>query len=118
MATVSAWAWWPGPETNVLRLFSDPMPEDVVSDPWVDDDDVTLYTKLGERDGARGQIVGIEIIDFLDFDRWDDLPKLDARWQLPDWEPLPLDELLKRVQRELRQRQLVAAQREASAPEG
>ena len=40
----------------------------------------------------------------LKLDRWEGLPKLDVLWQLPGWKPLPLDKLLRRVQKDLRQR--------------
>ncbi len=43
-------------------------------------------------------------IGFLDFDRWDELPDTGVLWQVGSQEPLPLDELLKRKQRELRGR--------------
>ncbi|MBI2321354.1 MAG: hypothetical protein HYU88_04495 [Chloroflexi bacterium] len=58
---------------------------------------------LDEHQEATGVVVGIEIEGFLDFDRWESLPKLDIRWRLPGHEPLPLEDLLRRLQRELRQ---------------
>ncbi len=66
--------------------------------------DVTdnLLLELDEHEQETGRMVGVELA-ILEFDRWDDLPKLDLLWQLPGQEPLPLDELLKREQRRLRQ---------------
>uniref|UniRef100_A0A831X902 Uncharacterized protein n=1 Tax=Thermorudis peleae TaxID=1382356 RepID=A0A831X902_9BACT len=69
----------------------------------VHDEDLILYRALDQNEEPTGPITGIEVIGFLEFDRWEDLPQLDLLWQLPGQEPLPLDELLKRLQRELRQ---------------
>lgn len=69
----------------------------------VHDEDVILYRALDQNEEPTGPITGIEVIGFLEFDRWDTLPQLDLLWQLPGQEPLPLDELLRRLQRELRQ---------------
>jgi len=67
--------------------------------------DVTdsLPLEVDEHDKETGRIDGIEM-SLLSFDRWGDLPKLDVLWQLPGQEPLPTDKLLKRVQKELRER--------------
>jgi hypothetical protein len=54
----------------------------------------------------------VEIVAFLEFDRWSDLPRLDLLWQMPGWEPLPLDELLRRQQPIL----LAQARRQGDAP--
>ena len=69
----------------------------------VHDEDLILYRALDRNEEPTGPVTGIEVIGFLEFDRWEDLPQLDLLWQLPGQEPLPLDELLRRLQRELRQ---------------
>jgi hypothetical protein len=95
---------------------------------WVDDlaggafvpdplDGYPLASLLLELDAAEqetGRIAGFEVLGFLEFDRWDALPKLDVLWQLPGQEPLPLEELLKREQERLRQH-VSARTRKASA---
>jgi hypothetical protein len=42
-------------------------------------------------------------VDFLTFDRWQELPELELRWQLPRQELLPLRDLLQREQHRLRE---------------
>ena len=76
-----------------------PLPSGAV----VHDEDVILYRALDQNEEPTGPVTGVEIIGFLEFNRWDALPQLDLLWQLPGQEPLPLDELLKREQRRLRQ---------------
>lgn len=100
MATVRASLIWDGPERDILRLFIEPTPDWGVT---YHDADVALLRELDEREEATGRIAGLEILDFLKFDRWDDLPGFDLLWQLPGQEPLPLGELLKREQRRLRE---------------
>jgi hypothetical protein len=51
-----------------------------------------------------GRVAGLEIVGFLDFDRWQNLPKTGLLWHVSPWQPLPLDDLLKSVQSELRAR--------------
>ncbi len=101
MAIVSASCTWAGPVVDVLRLFVEPTPGhwgvEVCEDP-----DVVLFRALDECEEPTGEIAGLEIVGFLTFDRWQELPELGLRWQLPGQEPLPLRELLQREQRRLR----------------
>ncbi len=101
MVTVRASSTWDGPAVDILRVFAEPSP---VSGAEVHDEDVVFYRALDEGEEPTGDITGVEIIGFLSFDRWDELPSLSIRWQLPGWEPLSLPDLLKRKQQELQQR--------------
>lgn len=108
MVAVRATLVWDGPEVDIIRVFVEPaLPSGAV----VHDDDVILYRALDQNEEPTGPVTGVEIIGFLTFDRWDTLPKLDLLWQLPGQDPLPLDELLKREQRRLRQEAEQAASR-------
>ncbi len=101
MEVVKASLLWDGPKRDIAILFVEPTPE-----PWqVDPDDefeILVLRVLDENEEETDEIAGIEIIDFLEFDRWGDIPKVPFLWQLPGGEPLPADELLRRMQRELR----------------
>ena len=93
---------WSGPERNILIVFVEPRPSDYLAVSI--DGESSLFVAVDEDDRETGEAVGAEIIGFLDFDQWDELPDLDLLWQVGDQEPLPLDELLKRKQRELVER--------------
>ena len=109
MDTVKASVMWHNDRFNLWN-------EDVavcafVPEPFAEDHaPAHLLLELDDTEREPGRIAGLEIFDFLDFDRWDELPQLLLLWQLPGWEPLPLDELLKRKQHELRQQTLQQAQ--------
>ncbi|MGH2558759.1 MAG: hypothetical protein ACRDJH_06825 [Thermomicrobiales bacterium] len=108
-------ARWGGADRDILTILVDPWPRDYGADPDDEDDRVVYYRLLDDRDEATGEIVGIEIDDFVGteakdylgvtdlvgFDAWDALPVLPQRWQLRDWEPLSLVDLLKRLQASL-----------------
>lgn len=102
METVKASFMWDGPERDILILFVEPTP-----DLWqVDPDDlyeVLVLRALDENEQETGEIAGVEIMDFLRFDRWEHLPELPMLWQIPGWEPLPLVDVLKREQGLLRE---------------
>ncbi len=91
---------WPGPQTDVLKVFVEPTTDDWGTEVY--NGDIVIFRAMDSRGEPTGEIAGLEIVGFLDFDRWDALPKLDVLWQLPGQEPLPLEELLKRAQRRLR----------------
>ncbi|MBI4506841.1 MAG: hypothetical protein HY691_15015 [Chloroflexi bacterium] len=119
METVRATIEWT-PEIDRFVLWAEDLVGSAfVPEPIGDDPLASLLLEVDEDERETGRVVGVEMA-ILEFDRWGDLPTLDRPWQLRGWEPLPLDALLKRVQRELRQRQrrLKAAQRGVSAPEG
>jgi hypothetical protein len=60
--------------------------------------DIAVLRVLDGNDEATGLVAGVEIVGFLDFDGWDDLPKLPMLWQLPGQKPLALDALLRQQQ--------------------
>jgi len=102
METIRATIEWT-PEIDRFVLWADGLTaSSFVPEPFGDVTD-SLLLEVDEHGKETGRIVGIEM-SLLSFDRWDDLPKLDVLWQLPGWKPLPLDKLLKRVQKELRER--------------
>ena len=100
MDTVRASIVWDGPSIDILRVFIEPAVDGGAA---VHDEDIVLFRALDENEEPSGAITGAEIVGFLEFDRWDNLPDLGLLWQLPGRKPLPLDDLLKRVQKELRQ---------------
>lgn len=101
METIRASIEWT-PELDRFVLWNDDLAgRAFVPEPFGDVTD-NLLLEVDEHDEETGRIVGVELA-ILEFQRWDALPKLDLLWQLPGQEPLPLDELLRRIQRELRQ---------------
>lgn len=68
-----------------------------------------VLLELDGEEQETGRVAGFEVVGFLGFQRWDALPDLGILWELPGWEPLPLVELLKRKQQELRQRHKAGA---------
>lgn len=96
---------WAGTEKDVLTLLREPAPEMWEADPTVDPGGgaIAILRTLDEKEQETGQVAGVEIVGFLEFDRWRDIPRLPILWQLAQNEPLPLHELLKRTQRELKQ---------------
>ncbi len=108
MAVVKASIVWSGIDNDILQLFVEPMPSAWIVDP----DDTGILAVFREVDRAEqetGRIAGIEIIEFLEFERWADLPNLNVLWQLPGQDPLPLTIALQRVQHQLRQDQRKSA---------
>ena len=94
---------WAGPRNDVLVVLATTVSDDYMATP-AEDGDVVLFRMTDADDESTGPVVGVEIIDFLTFDRWGDLPELPMLWQLPGWELLPLVEALQRTQEELRRR--------------
>jgi hypothetical protein len=91
--------WTPGIDRFILWA-DDLAGSSFVPEPFGDITDSVLY-EVDESGVETGRIVGVEMA-ILEFDRWDDLPELDVLWQLSGLEPMPLDKLLRHVQRELR----------------
>ncbi|MGI8552430.1 MAG: hypothetical protein ACR2PL_16820 [Dehalococcoidia bacterium] len=69
----------------------------------------SMLWEVDEQEQVTGAVAGVEILDFMGFSDWEDLPKLPLLWQVSGSEPLPLDELLKRAQGELRSQDPVLA---------
>ncbi|CAN5185673.1 hypothetical protein BH23CHL1_BH23CHL1_21660 [soil metagenome] len=72
-------------------------------------DDFAVFLTLDENEPETGEITSFEVLGFLGFDRWDALPELPILWQVGDWEPLPIADLLKRRQTLLKKRHLAAS---------
>jgi hypothetical protein len=111
METVRASFMWPGPDVDVFTLFREPTPDLWEADPIDDDWEFAVLLTLDEDERETGEVTGIEIVGFLTFDRWGDLPVFPILWQLPEQEPGPLVEVLKRQQELLRQKAPLIAQR-------
>lgn len=106
METVTADLSWSGPEHDVLTLFVVPRPEEWT--PVSIDGESSLFVAgdLGADDSgiSAREVAGLEIVGFLGFDGWADLPDLDLLWRVGEADPLPLEELLKTRQQELLRR--------------
>lgn len=99
METVTASLLWSDAEGDILTLFVEPL-----SASWEArsrDQEIYLLDALDENEKKTGRLAGIRIVGFLTFSRWEDLPKLPMRWYVAGYDPLPLAELLQRVQRSL-----------------
>ena len=103
MAITKAHLTWTGPESDVLGLWVD----DPTLHNWLatatDDDLVALLVESDEYDEPTGRVAGLEVVGFLDFNRWDRLPNLSTLWQVARDKPRPLVELLKQEQKALHQ---------------
>lgn len=102
MATRRVSVIWDGPERDIVTLLSERTPRSYGADVADDDDRVILFRELDECDEATGEIVGLQVEDFLGFDAWAAIPVLPERWQTPGREPLPVVDVLKRLQAALR----------------
>lgn len=101
METVEASIMWDGPERNILCVFREPTPL-WEADPSEQSDDVYILLALDDEEQETGEVAGIEILDFLSFADWDALPELPVLWKVGNTPALPLAELLRNVQAELR----------------
>ena len=102
---------WAGPRNDLLQVLVEPMLRFGATSDDVPDEllgDVVTFRELDENEEPTGRVAGIEILDFLRFDRWDALPRFPMLWQLPGQEPLALADLLQRLQPELRERARLA----------
>jgi hypothetical protein len=108
VTTVGASICWDGPERDILIVFVEPAIMEWIVDPLEEALDVAFFLEVDDAEAKEpretGRIAGVEIVGFLEFDQWAALPDLPLHWQLGDWEPLPLVDLLKRLQLELRAR--------------
>ena len=103
METLRTSATWSADADRYCLWIDDLAGGAFAPDPLEDYPLAALLLELDDTERETGRIVGFEILGFLEFDRWDALPKLDLLWQLSDHEPLPLEDLLKREQRRLRE---------------
>jgi hypothetical protein len=101
---------WTGPEKDVLMLFREPTPlweADPIDEEW----QFFVLLTLDDNERETGEVSGIEILDFLTFDRWDAIPDFPVLWEIDGWGPLPMVDLLKREQTLLRKEYLAVQQR-------
>ncbi len=99
METVTASLLWSDAEGDILTLFVEPLCAS-----WKArsrDQEIYLLDALDENEEKTRQLAGIRIVGFLTCNRWGDLPKLPMRWHVAGYDPLPLAELLRRVQQAL-----------------
>jgi hypothetical protein len=101
---ISASMVWGGPDSDVLTVSVEPLRYPWSADPVDGRMGLFVLRALDGDDRETDAIAGLEIIGFLDFDRWDDLPELPGLWRLSELEPLPLRVALQRKQAELRGR--------------
>lgn len=77
METAKASLLWTGPEKDVMMLFREPTPL-WEADLMDDDSQFFVLLTLDEDEQETGEISGIEILDFLKFDRWDAIPLISS----------------------------------------
>lgn len=85
METIRMSYSWGGPTRDVLAVIDVTAPEfsAALLDDY-DDPEVVVYRVLDHDEEPNGDIVGIEIVGFLDFDRWEEIPVLPMRWSIGD----------------------------------
>lgn len=101
METVNASYSWPGPDIDVLRLYVEPRHGFWDAEPVEANPLVIVLHQVDAQDRLTGRIAGLEIIGFSTFNRWDDIPDLPLRWQLPGDTPRALKDILMEIQRQI-----------------
>jgi hypothetical protein len=101
---VTASIMWGGPDRDVLTVFVEPTPDLWAAEPAGAYRGFFVLRELDQQEKETGRVAGVEIVDFLKFEHWHDLPKLPLLWRLPGREPQPLDRLLRAKQKELAER--------------
>lgn len=91
-----------GPGGDVVTVFAEPTPPYWTADPCAGCLVAVLRETDGEYGRETGRIAGVEVVGPGDFDRWDEIPDLPGLWQIGGMEPLPIKELLRRIQRSFR----------------
>ena len=103
MQTINASTAWAGANIDAFTLFVEPTPSMWAAEPVKPGSGhVYLYQGLDARRQRSGQLAGVHIVGFLDFDAWSDLPDLPFLWQLPGKDPEPLADLLRAEQQRVR----------------
>lgn len=98
---VKASVTYTGPEKDVLCVFVEPTPDLWIADPV--DDDIAVFRVVDENEQETGEIAGVEILDITTFSRWDSIPQdIPSMWQVEGRPPMPLVDLLRSIQEELR----------------
>lgn len=109
MATRHVSILWDGPDGDVLSLLPEPYRSDFGADPEEEHILLAYYRLFDEYEEANGDIVGVEIVGFLTFDRWHVLESVPDKWQIEGDEPQSMTDLLRGLQATLRERAKVAA---------
>ena len=112
MQTINASIAWAGANIDAFTVFVEPTPSMWAAEPVKPGGGhIYLYQALDANRQRTGQLAGVHIVGFLDFNGWSDLPDLPLLWQLPGKEPAPLPDLLRaeqaRVREEAQQNALV-----------
>lgn len=102
MATRRVKAAWGGSDFGLLSVLVEPYPQDFVVDPSDLDTRLAFYHVPDEDDAPTGELVGVEIDDFLNFRCWEALARFEDRWCGPDGEPLTVADYLRQLQNDLR----------------
>src|SRR5581483_2341949 len=100
MEHVMATATW-SPDVDRFTLWAEPPAGRVSPEPFDDDPAAVLLMAIDDTGQDTGRVAGVEIA-LRAFERWETVPDLPLRWQLPDRPPLSLKDLLQQLQRELR----------------
>ena len=111
METKNLMAAWGGPDRDVLAVLPDWTDEFSVAllDDH-DDVDIVAYRALDEDEEPTGDIVGFEILDFLDFSDWNLVPELPVKWSINNGPAGTPRAALQALQQQLRARtQLIRA---------
>ncbi len=104
LQTIDASIAWAGPNIDAFTLFVEPTPYMWAAEPVKPGHGhIYLYQGLDKKRQRTGQLAGVHIVGFLNFEAWYDLPDLPVLWQLPGREPEPLGDLLRAEQQRVRQ---------------
>ncbi|MEA2573160.1 MAG: hypothetical protein QOH93_458 [Chloroflexia bacterium] len=104
MQTINASIAWAGPNIDAFTLFVEPTPAMWAAEPVKPgQSNIYIYQALDSNRQRSGQLAGVHITGFLNFDAWGDLPDIPLLWRLPGREPEPLGELLRSEQQRVRQ---------------
>lgn len=93
---------WEGPPHYLLSVLVEPYPGDFVVDPSDLDTRLAFYHLPEEDDAPTGELVGVEIDDFLNFRCWEAFARFEDRWCGSNGEPLTIADYLRRLQGDLR----------------
>lgn len=103
-------ASWGGPEHDIVSVTPLMGGAPVSGDPSWEEETLVFWRILDDEDEPTGEFVGVEIDEFLRFDRWDLIPASTDLWQFDEKEaPVPPVELLQRLQVRLMARTKVPA---------
>ena len=102
--TLNASIAWAGPVVDAITVFVEPTPSMWVAEPAKPNNGhVFLYHALDSSRRRTGEVAGVHITGFLNFEGWNDIPDLPLLWQLQDREPMSLADILKAEQERVRE---------------